>query len=234
MRRWLAIAADVDGSKRKARARVRAIVRLSTGLSAAALALLGTCHTALAHTGLEHTSSLASGSLASGSLASGSFASGLAHPWTGLDHMLALLAVGLWAGLNGGRALWAWPAAFVGAMLAGGALGIAGVFVPLAEPGILASVVVLGLMVLTAARLPLALGAVLIVLFAVLHGHAHGAELPEGAAAGAYMAGFALTTALLHTIGIGIAWVGRNGIGTLLVRAAGAAVAAVGLALAVI
>jgi urease accessory protein len=224
MRRWLPIAADIDGSKRNARARVHSIARMSTGLCAPAVAPLGTCHSALAHTGLEHTLSFASGS----------FASGFTHPWTGLDHMLALLAVGLWAGLNGGRALWAWPAAFVGAMLAGGALGIAGVFVPLAEPGILASVVVLGLMVLTAARLPLALGAMLIVLFAVLHGHAHGAELPDGALAGAYMAGFALATALLHTIGIGIAWVGRNGIGTLLVRAAGAAVAAVGVALAII
>jgi urease accessory protein len=223
MRRWLPIAGDIDGSTRNARAREHWGARRSTGLSAPAVALLVTCHPALAHTGLEHTLSLAAGS----------FAAGFTHPWTGLDHMLALLAVGLWAGLNGGRALWAWPAAFVGAMLAGGALGIAGVFVPLAEPGILASVVVLGLLVLTAARLPLALGAALVVLFAVLHGHAHGAELPDGAAAGAYMAGFALATALLHAIGIGIAWVGRNGIGTLLVRGAGAAVAAVGIALAV-
>ena len=76
--------------------------------------------------------------------------------------MLAMVAVGLWAGINGGRALWAWPAAFVGVMLAGGALGMAGVPVPLVEPGILASVIVLGLLVLTAARLPVALGAALV------------------------------------------------------------------------
>jgi len=88
--------------------------------------------------------------------------------------------------------------------------------------------------VLTAARLPLALGAALIVLFALLHGHAHGAELPDGAAAGAYMAGFALATALLHAIGIAIAWVGRDGIGAPLVRGAGAAVAVAGLALAIL
>src|SRR5262249_1858708 len=142
--------------------------------------------------------------------------------------------VGLWAGLNGGRAQWAWPAAFVAAMLVGGALGMAGVLVPLAEPGILASLIVLGLLVLAAARLPLALGAALIVLFALVQGHAHGAELPDGVAPGAYMAGFALATALLHVIGIALAWVRRDGIGTPIVRGAGAAVAAVGIALAVV
>jgi urease accessory protein len=224
MRCWLPIGADNDGSTRKGRAREHPIAFSIAGLGAMAGALLGTCHPALAHSGLDHTLGFASGS----------FATGFVHPWTGLDHMLALLTVGLWAGLNGGRALWAWPAAFVGAMLAGGALGMAGVFVPLTEPGILASVVVLGLLVLTAARLPLALGAALIVLFALLHGHAHGAELPDGAAAGAYMAGFALATALLHAIGIAIAWVGRDGIGAPLVRGAGAAVAVVGLALAIL
>ena len=104
--------------------------------------------------------------------------SGFTHPFTGLDHMLAMVAVGLWAGLNGGRALWAWPAAFVGVMVLGGALGIAGVAVPMVEPGILASVVVLGLLVLAAAQLPVAAGAVLVAAFALLHGHAHGAELP--------------------------------------------------------
>ncbi|HEY7085804.1 MAG TPA: HupE/UreJ family protein [Hyphomicrobiaceae bacterium] len=224
MRCRLPIGADKVGSTRKGRAREHAIALGITGLGAVAGVLLDTCHPALAHSGLEHPLGLASGS----------FATGFVHPWTGLDHMLALLTVGLWAGLNGGRALWAWPATFVGAMLVGGALGIAGVFVPLTEPGILVSVVVLGLLVLTAARLPLALGAALIVLFALLHGHAHGAELPNGAAAGAYMAGFALATALLHAIGIAIAWVGRDGIGAPLVRAAGAAVAALGIALAVI
>jgi urease accessory protein len=222
MRRWLPIAADIAGSTCNGRAHVHCAARRSAGLWALAVALLGT--PAFAHTSFEYKLAFASGS----------FASGFAHPWTGLDHMLALLAVGLWAGLNGGRALWAWPAAFVGAMLAGGALGIAGVFVPLAEPGILASVVVLGLLVLTAARLPLALGAGLIILCAILHGHAHGAELPDGAAAGAYMAGLALATALLHAIGIGIASVGRDRLGTLLVRAAGATVAAIGMAFCVL
>jgi urease accessory protein len=174
---------------------------------------------ALAHTGLEHAVS---------------FASGFKHPWSGLDHLLAMVAVGLWAGLNGGRALWAWPAAFVGVMVAGGALGIAGIPVPMVEPGILASVIVLGLLVLTAARLPVVLGAALVAVFALLHGHAHGAELPAQAAAATYAAGFALATALLHGLGLGVAAMGRSDAGRLLVRGAGAAVAVAGVALAVV
>src|SRR5215470_6921814 len=179
MRCWLPTAVDKDRSTRDGRAREHRFPGGITGLGAVAAALLGTCQPTLAHSGLEHTAAFASGS----------FATGFVHPWTGLDHLLALLTVGLWAGLNGGRALWAWPAAFVGAMLAGAALAIAGLAVPLVEPGILASVVVLGLLVLTAARLPVALGVVLVAVFALLHGHAHGAELPGGASAGAYAAG---------------------------------------------
>ena len=188
------------------------------GSCIAAVALAGSSP-ALAHTGIEHAVS---------------FASGFAHPWTGLDHMLAMVAVGLWAGLNGGRALWAWPAAFVGVMLAGGALGIAGVPLPLVEPGILASVIVLGLLVLAAARLPVALGAALVAVFALLHGHAHGAELPSGAAAATYAAGFALATALLHALGLGIAHLCRSDRRQLIVRGAGAAVAVAGVALAIV
>ena len=174
---------------------------------------------ALAHTGLEHAVSLGSG---------------FKHPWTGLDHMLAMLSVGLWAGLNGGRALWAWPVAFVGVMVAGGALGISGVAIPMVEPGILASVIILGLLVLTAARLPVTLGAAFVALFALLHGHAHGAELPAHAAAASYAAGFALATALLHTIGLGVAYLCRSDGGRLIVRGAGALMAVAGVALAVV
>jgi urease accessory protein len=192
--------------------------RLKTALAAVAVSI-GAAGAAHAHTGLEHAVS---------------FASGFAHPWTGLDHMLAMVAVGLWAGLNGGRALWAWPAAFVGVMLIGGALGIGGMPVPLVEPGILASVIVLGLLVLTAARLRVALGAVLIAAFALLHGHAHGAELPAEAAAVTYAAGFAIATALLHAMGLGIAHLAKGATGRIAVRGAGALVAAAGLALAVV
>jgi urease accessory protein len=173
---------------------------------------------ALAHTGAEHALS---------------FASGFAHPFTGLDHMLAMVAVGLWAGLNGGRALWTWPAAFVGVMVLGGALGMAGVTLPLVESGILASVVVLGLLVLAAVRLPVAAGAALIGVFALLHGHAHGAELPGDAAAVTYAVGFAMATAVLHSIGIGVANLAGGASGRMVVRGAGALVAAAGLALAI-
>jgi urease accessory protein len=175
--------------------------------------------TAFAHTGAEHALSLAAG---------------FWHPLTGLDHMLAMVAVGLWAGLNGGRALWAWPVAFVGVMLLGGALGIGGVALPMVEAGILASVVILGLLVLAAVRLPTAIGALLIAAFALLHGHAHGAELPGNAAAVTYMAGFAIATALLHAFGVGIAHLAGAANGRLAVRGAGALVAAAGVALAVV
>jgi urease accessory protein len=174
---------------------------------------------ARAHTNLEHAFS---------------FASGFSHPFTGLDHMLAMVAVGLWAGLNGDRALWLWPAAFVGVMVPGGLLGIAGVPVPMVESGILASVVVLGLLVLGAAQLPVAVGAILVAAFALLHGHGHGAELPDGAAAATYAAGFVIATAILHAIGIGVSRLATSDNGRLAVRGAGALVAATGFALAVV
>jgi urease accessory protein len=185
----------------------------------ALVTLAATATPALAHTGLEHATS---------------FSSGLLHPLTGPDHVLAMVAVGLWAGVNGGRAVWAWPVAFVSVMLVSGALGMLGVTLPLVEPGILASVIVLGLLVLTAARIPVAVGALMVGVFAVLHGYAHGAELPSAAAAISYSAGFALATALLHAAGLGIAFLSAREGSRLLVRAAGGVVAACGIALAVI
>jgi urease accessory protein len=187
-------------------------------LALAFAALLLASDGALAHTGSEHALS---------------FASGFTHPWTGLDHMLAMVSVGLWAGLNGGRATWAWPVAFVGVMVLGGVLGTGGIALPMVEAGILASVVVLGLLVLAAARLPVLIGAALVAAFALLHGHAHGTELPGDAAAATYAAGFALATALLHAIGLGVTQVATSDRGRLLVRGAGALVAAAGIALAV-
>ena len=156
---------------------------------------------------------------------------GAEHPLTGLDHITAMVAVGLWAALKGGRALWVWPAAFLGVMLVGGALGMAHVPVPFVEPGILASVVVIGLMVAMAVDLPVWLGATLIGIFALFHGHAHGAEAPENVGGIEYMFGFALATASLHLVGIAVALSLRFVRLQPLVRAAGAACVLVGVGL---
>ena len=151
-----------------------------------------------------------------------SFAAGVAHPLSGLDHITVMVAVGLWAALKGQRALWVWPATFVGVMLIGGALGMAHVPVPFVEPGILASVVALGLLVALAVDLPVAVGAAIIGVFAIFHGHAHGAEVAENVGGFEYMAGFALATASLHAIGIGFALTMQRVSLRPVIRAAGA------------
>lgn len=150
-----------------------------------------------------------------------SFAAGIAHPLGGLDHVAVMIAVGLWAALKGGRALWLWPAAFVGVMLVGGALGMAHVALPFVEPAILASVVALGLLVALAVDVPVAAGAVIIAAFALFHGHAHGAEATETMRGLEYMAGFALATATLHAIGIGFAQLTARNALRPLIRVAG-------------
>ena len=131
----------------------------------------------------------------------GSFAAGFTHPVFGADHVLAMLCVGLWAALLGGRALWQLPVGFVAAMGLGFRLALSGVGLPFVEPAILASVLVLGVLVALALRLP-ARGAVAIVAaFGLFHGHAHGAEIGAATAAG-YLAGFALATMALHLAGL--------------------------------
>ena len=157
-----------------------------------------------------------------------SFAAGIAHPLGGLDHITVMVAVGLWAALKGGRALWIWPCAFVGVMLVGGALGMAHVDLPFVEPAILASVVALGLLVALAVDMPVALGAAIIGAFALFHGHAHGTEVTDSANGLIYMAGFALATAALHLAGIGFAQLmARNALRPL-VRVAGAVCVVIG------
>lgn len=160
-----------------------------------------------------------------------SFAAGIAHPMSGLDHIAVMVAVGLWAALKGGRALWVWPAAFVGVMLVGGALGMMQVDLPFVEPAILASVVALGLLVALAVDLPVAVGAVIIGAFALFHGHAHGAEVGENIGGLEYMAGFAIATAALHAAGIGFALVAAHNSLRPLVRAAGAVCVVIGAGL---
>jgi urease accessory protein len=166
----------------------------------------------------------------------GSFMAGFTHPLFGLDHILAMVAVGLWAAMLGGRAIWIVPAAFVGTMALGFGLAMAGVGLPFVEPLILASVVVLGLVVAAAVRLPAVAGALLVGAFALFHGHAHGAEL-GAATALPYLFGFVVATALLHAAGIALGLALGSGLGIgpargrLLTRALGGATAVAGIAL---
>jgi urease accessory protein len=157
--------------------------------------------------------------------ADGAFA-GLAHPFMGLDHLLAMVAVGIWAAQQGGRAKWLVPSCFVTVMALGGALGMAGMSLPMMESGIATSVLLLGLLIAFSVRLPAAAGAALVGLFAVFHGYAHGAEMPALASPWQYGVGFVIATALLHVLGLGVG-AGMKNHGWS-VRLAGAAVAACG------
>jgi urease accessory protein len=132
------------------------------------------------------------------------FVQGFVHPVTGIDHVLAMVAVGLFAANLGGRALWAVPLAFVSVMALGGALGVAGVAVPFVEAGIAVSVIVLGLAVALRWQAPVAAAMALVGIFAIFHGHAHGAEMPVTASGLEYGLGFMLATATLHALGVGV------------------------------
>lgn len=141
----------------------------------------------------------------------GSFAAGLTHPLFGLDHVLAMVAVGLWASLIGGKALWIVPCAFVVTMLAGFGVALLDLSLPMVEPMIMASTIVLGLIVAVALRLPAVICAAIVAVFALFHGYAHGAELGDAGAL-RFALGFGLATALLHAVGIGLGLiVGRPG-----------------------
>lgn len=160
------------------------------------------------------------------------FLHGLEHPVFGMDHLLAMVAVGIWAAQVGGSARWLVPGTFLAVMGLGGALGMAGVALPMIEPGISASVLLLGLLVAFAVRLPLAASMALVGVFAVFHGHAHGAEMPVDASGVTYAAGFLLATAGLHVAGIAFGELVQRAATEKLVRAAGVAIAAAGAWLA--
>jgi urease accessory protein len=156
-------------------------------------------------------------------------ANGLAHPLTGLDHICAMVAVGLWAAQRGGRALWLVPSVFVSVMILGGVLGMAAVPMPFVGPGIAASVLVLGLLIAAAVRLPLPVSAMLVGVFALFHGYAHGAEMPDSASGMAYGVGFVAATAGLHLLGIVSGFVAQRFGSARMVRYAGGAIAVCGL-----
>lgn len=152
---------------------------------------------------------------------------GLSHPLGGIDHLLAMLAVGLWAAQQKGAARWALPCTFVGILLIGGLLGFEGLNLPVLESGIAASVLALGLAVALAIRPPLMLAVAATALFALFHGVAHGLELPNMANPWAYATGFVAATALLHAAGFAVVRVLPTAAAPL-VRIAGLASAATG------
>lgn len=155
---------------------------------------------------------------------------GLAHPLGGLDHVLAMIAIGLYAAMIGGRALWLVPAAFLGAMALGGTLGTIGYGLPYTEVGIAISVIVLGLAIALRVSIPTAGAMTLAGVFAIVHGHAHGTEMPQSVSGYEYAAGFLLATAALHGAGIALGIILEK-TRWRLVQAAGGAMALAGLML---
>jgi urease accessory protein len=157
------------------------------------------------------------------------FLTGLEHPLSGLDHVLVMVAVGLWGAQLGAPAIWLLPVTFPQMMALGGFLGLVGIPLPGVEIGIAASAILLGALVASEARPPLWLAAGVVAFFAVFHGHAHGTELPAGQSGLLYSVGFVVATGCLHAAGIAIGLIHRWGWGRVALRVAGGAVAAAGL-----
>ena len=160
----------------------------------------------------------------------GGFISGFTHPILGWDHVIAMVAVGLWGAFLGKPAIWILPVVFPLVMAFGGALGVLGVPIPAVEAGIALSGVVLGLLIAFAVRAPLWVAAVIVGIFAIFHGHAHGTELPEAANPFDYGIGFVIGTGALHLAGIVLGLLVGSSAGRVVVRAAGGIIAALGAA----
>ena len=186
--------------------------RLCPTLTLLALLLAGAAH---AHTGEG---------------VQGGLISGFTHPLFGWDHVVAMVAVGLWGAFLGPPAIWLLPVVFPLVMAFGGALGIVGLPLPAVEAGIALSGVILGLLVAFGARAPLWVAAIIVGAFAIFHGHAHGTELPDAVSPYAYALGFVVATGLLHLAGIVFGTLTNRPWGTYAVRAAGVVIAAVGAA----
>ena len=191
------------------------MTRIATALALSAVATAAAASPAEAHT--------------FGSAGAG-LAEGLAHPLLGLDHLLAMVGVGVWAAQLGGRSRWGVPAAFVAVMALGGLVGASGLEVPLVELGIAGSVLAVGCLIAFSARLGTASALAVVAGFALFHGHAHGAEMPAAANATLYGLGFVVATALLHAAGFGAAELAKR---PLLLRLGGGAIAATGVLLLV-
>jgi urease accessory protein len=168
---------------------------------------------AFAHVGLGQTNS---------------FSAGIAHPLSGLDHILGMTAVGVWAVLAGGRTIWVWPMSFVAMMLAGFMAATFGLKISFVEPAVWSSIIILGLFVALAVQAPLWLGAALIGLSAIFHGHAHGTEAATANLI-PYAIGFALATAGLHAVGIGLGLSARGPVEKAALRGAGGFAVLVGI-----
>lgn len=166
-----------------------------------------------------------------GHLAGSGFASGLLHPFTGLDHLLAMIAVGLWAAQRGGRYLFVIPASFVAMMALGAVAGVSGIGLPLVEPGILGSLIVFGLLIALDARLPLAAGMAVIGSFALFHGYAHAVEMPSQAHLAVFGSGMLLSSIVLHLVGIGAGRFGKTRIHQVALRVAGGLIGVAGILL---
>lgn len=171
---------------------------------------------------------IAAAHVESGRAGDGGLVSGLMHPVSGLDHVVAMVAVGLWGAQLGAPAIWVLPIAFPLMMAAGGVLGVTGVALPQVETGIALSGLLLGLMVALQARPPLWTALLLVAVFAIFHGHAHGTELPDFGVPILYASGFVAATGLLHLCGIVIGGANRWPAGERLIRAGGGLIALVG------
>jgi urease accessory protein len=209
---WRSSSGDRLSSNKQARRRMKCGLSF-VWISAASMCCALIASPALAHVGTSDGSGLAAGFL---------------HPLTGPDHIVAMVAVGLWGAFLGAPALWALPVVFPMVMAFGGAWGMLGLPLPFAETGVAASGVVLGLMVLFGMRAPLWMAAALVGLFAIFHGYSHGVELPEAAQPLAYSLGFVVATGLLHLIGIGFGSLIKWPVGRIAVRAGGGVIACTG------
>jgi urease accessory protein len=157
------------------------------------------------------------------------FITGLKHPWSGLDHVLAMIAVGIWGAQLGHPAIWLLPVTFPMVMSMGAMMGLLGIPLPGIEIGIALSAILLGAMVLGEVRPRLVVAAALVGFFAIFHGHAHGTELPPGQSGLLYSMGFVIATGILHALGITIGLIHRWQAGKLVLRGAGAFIALMGV-----